>query len=72
VDALVGQDCRGANWTGEASAAECGQRHASCEALGAAGNRYKGGGSLFDGRSCGERDDVPVRPGTCVFQWLGR
>jgi hypothetical protein len=47
--------------------AECGNRHASLEALRAADNRYAGAGGIYNAASCAERDDAPTLSGTCVF-----
>lgn len=61
------EDYSGSGWNSESSRAECGQRHASAEALRAAANRYAGAGGIFSPESCAEREDAGALSGTCVF-----
>lgn len=61
------QDYSGANWTVGKARADCGKRHASPEALRAAGSRYEGAGGVFSGSSCEQREDHAPHAGTCVF-----
>lgn len=61
------EDYNGPGWTREAAMAACERRHASREALQAAGNRYEGAGGLFSDRPCAGRDDAPEISGSCVF-----
>jgi hypothetical protein len=68
VDAMVCQDYSGTGWTEAAARQECGKRHASKEALRAAGQRYEGSGGRWDPQDCGVRDDAPPSLGSCVFQ----
>ena len=66
--AMVCQDYSGTAWTQTAARQECGKRHASREALEAAGKRYEGAGGAWADGSCATRSDAPTRAGTCVFQ----
>ena len=61
------QDYSGPDWTETSARAECGNRHASPEALRAAQNRYDGAGGVFSTIACAARADVPRITGTCVF-----
>jgi hypothetical protein len=65
---MVCQDYSGAAWTDARARQECGKRHASQEALEAAGKRYEGSGGIWADASCKARADAPKRAGTCVFQ----
>jgi len=67
ANAMFCQDYSGADWNPGSAQEECGQRHASADALRAAKNRYAGTGGLFSARGCANRDDTPTLNGTCVF-----
>ncbi len=60
-------DYSGSEWTNASARAECGKRHASREAVMAAGGRYEGTGGLFSDAACNQRPDVGPLNGTCVF-----
>jgi hypothetical protein len=68
ADSMYCQDYSGPDWAVATAQAECGNRHASPEALRASDNRYDGAGGIYSAASCTERDDVPPLAGTCVFR----
>jgi hypothetical protein len=68
VDAMVCQDYSGEGWNEAAAQQECGKRHASKEALRAAGQRYEGSGGRWAPQDCSRREDAPTSLGSCVFQ----
>lgn len=61
------QDYSGAGWSKAGAQAECGNRHASPEALAQADSKYAGKGGVFSELSCDGRKDSPAPVGTCVF-----
>ena len=61
------QDFSGPNWNRDSAQEECGQRHASPDALQASKNSYFGAGGIYSTVSCADRDDTPPISGTCVF-----
>jgi hypothetical protein len=67
ANSMFCQDYSGTDWNPGSAQDECGQRHASADALRAAKNRYAGTGGLFSTRGCANRDDKLALSGTCVF-----
>ncbi len=68
ANAMFCTDYSGPAWTQASAGEACAKRHASREALQAAGNRYGGAGGIFRPEGCAARSDSPAIAGTCVFQ----
>lgn len=67
AQAMFCQDYSGAGWNKAAARDACAKRHASPEALKAAGSRYEGAGGIFSASGCAQRADAPTPQTTCVF-----